>query len=162
MLAMVPEPISEVERVNRREEATRAIHATTGLDEILIEQLVRTFYEAARRDSVLGGVLARVTDWEAHIARICAFWSSVALNSGHYHGQPMSAHLPLGLERAHFDRWLALFEATARALCQPEAVHHLMTRARRIAQSLELGIAADRNLLSDRRLLARYLPSKEM
>jgi hemoglobin len=152
---MMPELISEAERFTHREEAARAIQAATGLDEVLIERLVRTFYEAARRDPVLGVIFARVTDWEAHIAKICAFWSSVALNTGRYHGQPVAAHLPLGLERAHFDRWLALFEATARALCLLEAVLHLMTRARRIAQSLELGIAGDRGELPERRCSTR-------
>ncbi len=159
---MVPEATSEADRFSRREEMTRAIQRATGLDEILIERLVRTFYEAARQDPVLGLAFAGVTDWEAHIAKICAFWSSVALNTGRYHGRPLSAHLTLDVEKVHFDRWLALFEATAQALCLPAAVHHLMTRARRIAKSLELGIATDRGLLSKRRLSARYLPSKEM
>jgi len=47
---MMPELISEAERFTHREEAARAIQAATGLDEVLIERLVRTFYEAARRD----------------------------------------------------------------------------------------------------------------
>jgi hypothetical protein len=37
--------------------------------------------------------------------------------TGRYPGNPMAAHLPLGLGPAHFARWLALFEATARAEC---------------------------------------------
>ena len=48
---------------------------------------------------------------------------------------------------AHFDRWLALFEATARELCPPEAEAHFVERARRIAASLELGIAAGQGVL---------------
>jgi tellurite resistance-related uncharacterized protein len=47
----------------------------------------------------------------------------------------------LPVDGAHFDRWLALFEATARELCPPKAADHLIERARRIAESLELGIA---------------------
>ena len=41
----------------------------------------------------------------------------------------------------HFDRWLDLFEQTAREVCPPAAAEHFIERARRIAQSLELGIA---------------------
>ena len=56
----------------------------------------------------------------------------------------MAAHLPLGLGPAHFARWLALFEATARAECTPEGAEHLVERARRIARSLEMGMAVRR------------------
>jgi hemoglobin len=72
---------------------------------------------------------------------MCAFWSSVALLSGRYHGQPMEKHLPLPVDARHFDRWLALFEETARQACPPAAAAHVVERARRIAESLELGIA---------------------
>ena len=79
--------------------------------------------------------------WEPHLAQMCAFWSSVALMSGRYHGTPMVKHMPLPVDAAHFDRWLELFEATAHELCPPEAAAHFVERARRIAASLELGIA---------------------
>jgi hemoglobin len=65
----------------------------------------------------------------------------VALMSGRYHGQPMQKHLPLPIDGAHFDRWLELFEATATELCPPPAASHFIERARRIADSLEMGIA---------------------
>jgi len=71
-----------------------------------------------------------------------AFWSSVALMSGRYHGQPMRKHLPLPVDGRHFDRWLALFEETARDICPPKAAEHFIERAKRIAESLELGIAS--------------------
>jgi hemoglobin len=72
---------------------------------------------------------------------MCAFWSSVALMTGRYHGTPMAKHLPLPVDAGHFDRWLELFEQTAREICPPEAEAHFVERARRIAASLELGIA---------------------
>jgi hemoglobin len=53
-----------------------------------------------------------VQDWEAHIARITTFWSSVALMSGRYHGNTMAPHLKWSLEPLHFARWLALIEQT--------------------------------------------------
>jgi hemoglobin len=70
--------------------------------------------------------------------------SSVALMSGRYHGQPMVAHLPLPVDTPHFDRWLALFGATAAEVCPPAAAAHFVKRARRIADSLKLGMAARR------------------
>jgi hemoglobin len=78
---------------------------------------------------------------------MCAFWSSVTLMTGRYHGQPMQKHLPLPVDARHFDRWLALFEATARELCPPKAADHFVDRARRIAESLELGIASGRGII---------------
>jgi hemoglobin len=126
----------------RRAAATEEIAARTGLDEALLERVVREFYGAARQDPLLGPVFARITEWEPHIARIAAFWSSVALQTGRYHGQPMEAHLPLGLAPTHFARWLALWEATCRRLCpEPAGAELLVDRARRIADSLGHALA---------------------
>jgi hemoglobin len=47
----------------------------------------------------------------------------------------------------HFDRWLALFEETAREVCQPAAAERFIERARRVAESLELGVASANNIL---------------
>ncbi len=143
------------ETAERRAELAQGIRAATGLDEAVLERLVRAFYGAARQDRLIGPIFAHVRDWEAHITQICAFWSSVALMTGRYHGQPMAAHLPLGLEPAHFARWLELFEETANSICTPAAVEHLMVRARRIAQSLELGIAVSRGTLPQARAQPR-------
>ena len=120
----------------------------TGIDEAMIERLVRAFYAKVRQDNLLGPVFAaRIADWEPHLARMCAFWSSVALLSGVYHGQPMEKHLPLPIDSGHFDRWLALFEETAREVCPAAAAAHFVERAHRIAESLEVGIAGHHDVL---------------
>ena len=138
---------------SNRDLAIEAIVARTGIDEAMIERLVRTFYGRARRDPLIGPIFeARVQDWEAHIAKLCAFWSSVALMSGRYHGQPMAAHLPLPVDTPHFERWLALFAATAREVCPPAAAAHLVERANRIADSLALGISVRRGDLRPARV----------
>jgi hemoglobin len=53
----------------------------------------------------------------------------------------MAKHLPRSVDAEQFDLWLALFENTAHEVCPPEAAQHFVERARRIAASLELGIA---------------------
>jgi hemoglobin len=137
--------------MERREQIAAEITARTGIDEDMIERLVRRFYEKVREDALLAPVFAaRIRDWEPHLQRMCAFWSSVALMSGRYHGNPMTKHLPLPIDAAHFDRWLALFEETAREVCPPSAEAHFVERARRIAESLELGIAGGRGILLGR------------
>jgi len=126
----------------RRARITADIMAKTGIDEPMIERLVRLFYQRIQVEPVLGPIFAtRVTDWEHHIAKLCTFWSSVALMTGRYHGQPMRMHMGLPVDGTHFDRWLELFEATAAEVCPPAAAEHFIERARRIADSLELGIA---------------------
>ena len=132
----------------RREQIVADITARTGLTEAMIERLVRSFYERVRADEMLGPIFdARIRDWEPHLQQMCAFWSSVALMSGRYHGAPMPKHLPLPVDATHFDRWLALFEATAAEVCPPEAAAHFLERAHRIAASLELGVAGANGVL---------------
>ncbi|HLZ64822.1 MAG TPA: group III truncated hemoglobin [Aliidongia sp.] len=126
----------------RRPDVTEKIQAETGIDDPMIARLVDGFYARVREDAVLGPVFAaRIADWTPHLEKMRAFWSSVALMTGRYQGQPMRLHVPLPIDARHFDRWLALFEATARELCPPRAAEHFLERARRIAESLELGIA---------------------
>ncbi len=126
----------------RRAAVTERIVAETGIDDSMIEGLVRRFYEEVRAHPLLGPIFAtRIHDWEPHLQRMCAFWSSVALMTGRYHGTPMAKHLPLPVDAEHFDRWLALFEETAWRTCPAKAADHFIERARRIAESLEIGIA---------------------
>jgi hemoglobin len=127
---------------DRRERISAEIADRTGITEAMIERLVHAFYAKVRSDAVLAPLFeARIAAWEPHLKQMCAFWSSVALMTGRYHGTPMVKHMPLPVDADHFDRWLELFEQTAREVCPPEAEAHFVERARRIASSLELGIA---------------------
>ena len=140
---------SETESPARRRAAiVDHIRAETGIDEPMIARLVDAFYDRVRADPMLGPVFAdRIADWGPHLEQMRLFWSSVALMSGLYHGRPMPKHLPLPVDARHFDRWLELFEATAAEACPPAAAAHFVERARRIAESLELGIAGANGVL---------------
>ena len=142
--------ISFPETPERRAEIARQIQAATGLDELLLERVVRAFYGTARQDPVIGHLFDGVQDWEAHIARITSFWSSVALMSGRYHGNPMAPHLKLPLEQTHFVRWLTLFEQAVLDLCSETGGNLLLEKARRIAQSLQFGVEVKRGVLPTR------------
>lgn len=132
----------------RRQSVVRRIEAETGIDEPMIARLVDAFYDRVRADPLLGPVFTdRVSDWGPHLQQMRLFWSSVALNSGAYHGRPMPKHLPLPVDARHFDRWLELFEITAAEVCPSAAAAHFIERARRIAESLELGIAGAHGVL---------------
>jgi len=132
----------------RRAAITAEIQAKTGIDEVMIRRLVHGFYDRVRADKVLGPVFAeRIHDWPPHLERMCAFWSSVALMTGVYIGRPMQAHQTLPVDATHFDRWLAIFEAVAQELCPAVAAGHFIERARRIAESLEMGVAQHEGVL---------------
>jgi hemoglobin len=119
-----------------------------GITEAMIEAVVHGFYARIRRDPALGPIFNRVIAddaWPAHLGKMCDFWSSVLLMSGRFHGAPMPAHVRIGgLDARHFARWLELFGETTAELCPPEAAALFMSKARLIAQSLELGVAAAR------------------
>lgn len=130
------------EHAARRAAITAELRAKTGIDEAMIERLVRAFYGKIQADPLLGPVFAaRISDWEPHLERMFAFWSSVTLLTGVYHGRPMQRHFGLPVESTHFDRWLALFRQTARENCPPEAAAVFIGKAEMIAQSIEYGLA---------------------
>ena len=140
------EPISDP--AARRLAASARLSAETGIDEAMIDALVEGFYARVRDDALIGPIFAqRIDDWGPHLEQMKLFWSSVALSTGVYQGRPMPKHLPLPIDARHFDRWLALFEATARDLCPQVAADHFIVRARRIAESLELGVAGANGVL---------------
>jgi hemoglobin len=129
---------------DRRAALQAQIRAETGIDQAMIVRVVHGFYDRVRADPVLAPVFAaRIADadWPAHLGRMVRFWASVLLMDGGYHGRPMQKHASLPVDAGHFDRWLALFRATAAELVPAPAAALFAERAGRIAESLEAGIA---------------------
>jgi hemoglobin len=122
----------------------RANAARIGIDEDYLSVLVETFYERVRADPALGPIFAReiAGDWGPHLARMKAFWASVALNAGSYSGRPVPVHQRLeGVTRGHFAVWLGLFRQTlVDTAPSAEAAGYLMLRAERIAASLQMAM----------------------
>jgi hemoglobin len=57
----------------------------TGVDEAMIEALIRGFYARVRRDPLLAPVFeSRIADWGPHLDQMFAFWSSLMLQTGRY------------------------------------------------------------------------------
>lgn len=121
-----------------------------GIDEAMIGELVDRFYAKVREDDILGPVFdSRIDNWDEHLTKLRAFWSSVVLITGRYKGQPMPVHAAISeITDAHFERWLSLFAETAKSVCPPEAAALFIDRSRRIGQSLSLGIAASRGVIA--------------
>lgn len=118
------------------------------LDEALIRTVVHDFYRSIRADPLLRPVFEAAIPgpaWPAHLDRMTAFWSSVALGTGGYDGRPVPKHVGLpGLGDVHFARWLALFKATTERSASPETAAILQEYAARIAHSLRLALAFHR------------------
>ncbi|MEO9971067.1 MAG: group III truncated hemoglobin [Hyphomonadaceae bacterium] len=119
--------------------------ASIGVTEAYISTLVETFYQRIHTHAQLGPIFERTIgddDWERHLATMKRFWSSVALSTGHYSGQPVPKHKAIaGIEEHHFALWLDLFEQTLTDTApSAEASAYFMERANRIAESLKLAL----------------------
>ena len=106
-----------------------------------IAELVERFYDQARTDPVLGAIFGQAVPeerWPKHIETITRFWSTALLGSGSYRANPITPHAALGdLTRAHFDRWLELFESTCHQVFEPTVAESVHKRALRMARHME-------------------------
>lgn len=118
-----------------------------GVTEAMIREVIHAFYGNIRTDPALGPIFNRVIgdDWDAHLAKMCDFWSSVLLMTGRFKGSPMLAHARIAdIRPTHFARWLHLFRQTVERLCPPAASALFVEKSEMIAQSLQMGIAVSR------------------
>jgi hemoglobin len=122
------------------------ICSTAKLDHVSedgIRLLVDSFYARVRLDPELAPVFLRAIpgDWQPHLTKMYAFWSSVMLTSGRYKGNPVVKHLALpGIQPALFERWLTLFNETCDELFDAGISEEFRGKAARIAESLQLAL----------------------
>ena len=113
------------------------------IEERNLESVIPAFYAKVREDPMIGPIFDdAIDDWDHHLGKLIAFWSSVMLTSGRYKGNPMAAHLKhkTRLEPAMFDRWLALWRAVTDEYLPGPRAQALQEKAERIAQSLQLAL----------------------
>lgn len=118
-----------------------AVPAAPGIDDAQIGLMVDRFYGAVRRDKRLGPLFDGIVEdrWPAHLDRMKAFWRSVLLRTGEYHGRPVPAHNAItDLQSSDFERWIALFDQTTNELFEPQAAAVIQAVARRVGASLWL------------------------
>ncbi|MDC0575658.1 group III truncated hemoglobin [Nitrosomonadaceae bacterium] len=103
-----------------------------------IDQLVRSFYEKARKDPSLGPIFeAHVTNWEEHFVQMTDFWSGNLLGTNRFNGAPMPKHLAIpNLRPELFEQWLRLFKQTTEELDDESLQLHINLLAYRIASRL--------------------------
>ena len=103
-----------------------------------IDQLVRSFYEKARKDPSLGPIFeAHVTNWEEHFVQMTDFWSGNLLGTNRFNGAPMPKHLAIpNLRPELFEQWLRLFKQTTEEFDDESFQLHINLLAYRIASRL--------------------------
>ncbi|WP_232280875.1 group III truncated hemoglobin [Novosphingobium nitrogenifigens] len=113
------------------------------VDEETLVEVVGRFYARVRRDPLLGPVFNHaISDWNRHLHRLVAFWSSVINGSGRYRGDPMAAHIAHAdtITPDMFERWLALWKETTEAVLEPSLASLFQQRAERMATAITRAI----------------------
>jgi hemoglobin len=102
-----------------------------------LEKMLDRFYARVRRDPLIGPVFNDVAkvNWEEHLPKIYNFWDTLLFGADNYRGRPFPPHMPLHLEKEHFERWLQLFFLTVDEEFQGIKAEEIKHRAYRIGQN---------------------------
>lgn len=100
-----------------------------------IKQMVDSFYGKVNEDELLAPVFNDFAgvNWEKHLPVMYDFWSTILLGEMSYKGNPFLKHIPLPVDKKHFDRWLALFLETIDEHFTGNVAEEAKNRARSIA-----------------------------
>jgi len=110
-----------------------------------IREMVELFYSRTQQDDLLGPIFQeRVADWDAHYEKMTRFWASATMRAGTYSGRPIEAHSFGGFTKAHFDRWVVMFTATANDVFSKSDAEVLTDLAKRMASTIAMRIGVGR------------------
>jgi hemoglobin len=110
------------------------------LTEADVGNLVNAFYEKIRQDELLADVFNAIIqdNWPAHLSRMTDFWTTILLYTRKYKDDPMPKHLPLPIDKKHFERWLMLFNQTIDELFSGQIAENAKKRANSIAAIMQV------------------------
>ena len=79
-----------------------------------IKLMVDRFYDAVQQDILIGPIFnEKIGDrWPAHLEKMYRFWQTILHEVHTYSGSPFPPHKHLPVDKAHFDRWMAIFTTT--------------------------------------------------
>jgi hemoglobin len=119
------------------------MNSVAPITESQIAGLVDRFYAKVRLDPEIGPIFnSSIENWDAHLALLRDFWSTVLLTTGRYKGNPLLAHFPLPIKETHFSRWLALFSETASEEMSPPQAAIVARKAELIAMNMKRVLAS--------------------
>lgn len=104
-----------------------------------IKNLVHVFYGKVRENEALFKIFDPIIQdhWSAHLDKMTRFWSTLLLYTHQYKDDPLPKHLPLDLQKIHFDIWLNLFNETLDELFAGEIAENAKKRASSIARIMK-------------------------
>ncbi len=120
------------------------------LDPFDIEKLVQKFYGKLRMDPLLSPYFkfndAKAEEFKSTLVN---FWVNVLFYTGKYEGNPMIVHRKLHhqmpMNKTMFSQWLNLFSTTVEELFEGEKASLIVTRARSIAEVMQIKILDQEN-----------------
>ena len=125
------------------DDSAQPVDHTISVDKI--REMVELFYSRTQQDDLLGPIFEeRVADWDAHYEKMTRFWSSATMRAGTYSGRPIEAHSFGGFTKAHFDRWVVMFTATANDVFSSTDAKVLTDLAKRMASTIAMRIGVGR------------------
>ncbi len=100
-----------------------------------IKAMVDGFYGDVREDELIGNIFNTVIQdrWPEHLEKMYRFWQTVLLDEHTYYGSPFIPHAKLPVEKEHFNRWLALFDATVDRLFEGQKADRAKWQGERMA-----------------------------
>ena len=102
-----------------------------------VKLLVDKFYEKVNKHALLSTIFNKVAqvNWEEHLPKMYAFWSSILLDTSEYRGQPFDKHAKHAahITGDHFVEWLKLFHETIDEHFEGDKAKLAKTRADSIA-----------------------------
>lgn len=112
----------------------KAVKPIESLDDIKV--LVNSFYDKVRQDELLADIFNNVIQdrWPQHLEKMYTFWQTILLSEYTYEGSPFPPHAQLPVEKAHFDRWLQLFNATLEESFEGDRSERARWQANRMAE----------------------------
>ena len=112
-----------------------------------VHKLVTTFYDAVRKDELLGPIFnSIITDWEEHLEKLTDFWESNLFFKKKYTGNPLTKHVEVdkqqkgAINEMHFGVWLNLWFQTIDNLFVGEKAQLAKNRARNMGTFIHLKI----------------------
>lgn len=110
--------------------------------------IIEKFYDQLLVDEVVGFLFTEVVklNLKEHLPRLVDFWEDQLFGTRKYSGNPMRVHMQLhqksALEKAHFNRWLELFNQTIDSRFSGPKAHLAKERALNIATVMQIKVAS--------------------
>lgn len=107
--------------------------------------LLQSFYGAVRLDPVIGPIFEKhIIDWNHHLAIIQDFWRTQTGAPPSYRRPFAAQHLKLGLQKEHFQLWLACWDQNCRNLLGAREAEEMIVIASQIGARLWQIVSAPR------------------